>query len=316
MQNNLSKKYPLVTIITPTYNHGEFLEDAILSVKNQTYPNIEHIIFDAQSSDSSLEILKKYESSYRMRWVSEKDSGMSDAINKGIRLAQGDIIAWLNADDVIMYTDSIEQVVTTYLDHNQPEIVVGDMAFIDRAGKIIQLFGYPKIDYSFITSSEINIGQPSVFIRADILKQNILRENLAYVMDFELWLRIGKHGRFVQIRKVLSGSKMYPGTKSSHADLYATEKNQILADYGLAPLKKQNRVKTLTQKHITNFLGIKVRGLFLLILHSYLLRSKLASPNITYHPFPMDFVYQLFRKMHADYSTYWPSWMTLGTRRK
>src|SRR4030067_3134955 len=91
---------PLVSIITPSLNQGEFIEETILSVKNQTYENIEHIIVDGGSTDDTLNILKKYAGSYRMRWLSEPDNGMYQAINKGMRLANGEILAYLNSDDL------------------------------------------------------------------------------------------------------------------------------------------------------------------------------------------------------------------------
>ena len=91
--------WPRVSIVTPSYNQGQFIEDTLLSVKNQDYPSIEHIIVDGGSTDNTLEILQKYEGSYSMRWVSEPDRGQSDAVNKGFRMANGEIVGWLNSDD-------------------------------------------------------------------------------------------------------------------------------------------------------------------------------------------------------------------------
>jgi len=101
---------PLVSIVTPSLNQGEFLEECIKSVKNQTYKNIEHIIIDGDSKDSTIDILKKYESAYNMTWVSEPDNGMYDAINKGFKMSKGEIMAWINCDDMYLPW-SIETVV-------------------------------------------------------------------------------------------------------------------------------------------------------------------------------------------------------------
>ncbi len=93
---------PLVSIVTPSLNQGGFIEDCIRSVKNQSYKNIEHIIVDGGSTDATINILKKYEGTYNMIWLSEPDNGMYDAINKGFKLSKGEIMAWINADDMYL----------------------------------------------------------------------------------------------------------------------------------------------------------------------------------------------------------------------
>ena len=97
MSHQLDAHLPLVSVVTPSYNKGRFIEETILSVKNQTYPRIEHIVVDGGSTDGTLDILKKYGDS--LIWISEPDKGQSDAINKGWRMSKGDILAYLNADD-------------------------------------------------------------------------------------------------------------------------------------------------------------------------------------------------------------------------
>ena len=107
----MSKDLPLVSIVTPSYNQGKFIEDTILSVKNQSYPNIEHIVVDAGSTDGTLKILRKYEKEYNLKWVSEPDEGQSDAVNKGFEMAKGEIVDWINSDDVYFDTMTISYVV-------------------------------------------------------------------------------------------------------------------------------------------------------------------------------------------------------------
>ena len=93
------KENPRISIVTPTFNSEEYLETCILSIRNQHYENLEHIIVDGGSTDSTLEIIRKYELDYPLRWISEPDDGMYDAINKGFSMSSGDILAWLNSDD-------------------------------------------------------------------------------------------------------------------------------------------------------------------------------------------------------------------------
>ena len=114
---------PLVSIITPSYNQGMFIEDTILSVKNQDYQNVEHIIIDGGSTDNTMDILKRYEGAYNMRWTSEPDRGQSDARNKGWRASNGQIVGWLNSDDVYLEKNTIGYVVEQFASHQDADIV-------------------------------------------------------------------------------------------------------------------------------------------------------------------------------------------------
>ena len=114
--------YPKISIITPSYNQGQYLEETILSVINQNYPNLEYIIIDGGSTDNSVEIIKKYEKNISY-WVSEKDHGQSNAINKGLAIATGDIVAWLNSDD--QYCEkSLDIISNTFKQHPEINIVL------------------------------------------------------------------------------------------------------------------------------------------------------------------------------------------------
>ncbi|MCD6361181.1 MAG: glycosyltransferase, partial [Armatimonadetes bacterium] len=113
----VSAENPLVSIVTPSYNQGEFIEETILSVKNQDYPNIEHIVVDGGTTDNTVAILKKYDGTYNMRWLSEPDKGQSDEVNKGWGLCQGQIVGWLNSDDTLAEKRTISYVVEQFKLH-------------------------------------------------------------------------------------------------------------------------------------------------------------------------------------------------------
>lgn len=116
---------PLVSIITPSFNQGRYIEQNILSIINQNYPLIEHIIVDGGSTDETIDILKKHESSYNLRWISESDEGQADAVNKGFNMAHGEIIGWLNSDDVYYDITTISRIVDAF---NQKKMWISFMA--------------------------------------------------------------------------------------------------------------------------------------------------------------------------------------------
>jgi glycosyltransferase len=159
-----------VTIITATYNSERFLRDCIESVINQDYPDIEHIIIDAQSTDSSLSIIKEYENKIA-RWVSEKDNGMYDAINKGMKMATGDIIGILNSDDVLASKDVISAIVKCFEEH-KVDSIYGDLIYVDQQNtrKVIRYWqGVPYKRFRF------NYGwmpaHPTFYFRKDLFKE-------------------------------------------------------------------------------------------------------------------------------------------------
>lgn len=178
---------PLVSIITPSFNQGRFIETALLSVKLQKYKNIEHIIIDGGSCDETLDILKSMnDGSYNMRWISEPDSGMYDAINKGILLAKGDIIAYLNCDD--FYLPWSVEVAVESLKTNC--IVFGDMLRYDIAkNNISPLFSIP-FNKNYYNSFGF-ISQPTVFLRREVIEKVGYFDNSRFnlIADCDYWLR-------------------------------------------------------------------------------------------------------------------------------
>lgn len=181
---------PRVSIVTPSYNQAQFLEETILSVLNQDYPNIEYIVIDAGSTDGSVEIIRTYADRLAY-WVSEKDDGQAHAIDKGWRRATGDIVAYLNSDD-IYYPGAVRQAVDALIAHPDAGFVYSDAWLIDERGRQIrQLFGSPFEIRRMLTMG-VFVSQPTTFIRRRALDTvGLLDERLHMVMDFDLWLRLG-----------------------------------------------------------------------------------------------------------------------------
>lgn len=182
--------FPKITIITPTYNQGKFIEKSILSVLNQNYPNLEYIIFDGASSDNTIDIIRKYENRITF-WKSEKDNGQSHAINKGLQKSTGDIINWLNSDDFL--EDGALLYIAECFKSQAVNVVAGYSSYIDESGVFIKNMKFRTfIDKSdiFSTLSNTSFNQPSTFFRKKVFDQiTPLNEELHYNMDLFMWLK-------------------------------------------------------------------------------------------------------------------------------
>jgi len=201
---------PLVSIVTPSYNQSRFLEENLLSVKSQDYPNIEHIIIDGGSTDGTMEILKRYEGTYNLRWVSEPDEGHADAVNKGFAMAKGEIIGWLNSDDVYFDKGTISAAVKAFQIHPEADIIYGDCAYIWEDGTILRVQCVPGFRYSRLLRGCF-LAQPAVFFRKHVVENHKLDKRLKVAIDYEYWLRLGKQYRFVHIPRILAADRNHRG---------------------------------------------------------------------------------------------------------
>jgi glycosyltransferase involved in cell wall biosynthesis len=183
---------PLVSIITPSYNQGQFLEATILSVFNQDYPCIEYMVVDGASIDDSVEVIRRYADRLAY-WVSEPDRGQSHAINKGLTRAKGSILGWLNSDDVLL-PGAIHRVVETFTSHDDVDVVYGRLNRIDQYGKVVPTPTLPKDKVEFDRHTalmECMVNQPGCFWRRSIMdKVGLLNESLHYGLDYEYWTRM------------------------------------------------------------------------------------------------------------------------------
>lgn len=228
----MSKGKPLVSIITPSYNQAQFLEETILSVLHQDYPLIEHIIIDGGSTDHSIDIIRRYQD-HLASWVSEPDSGQSEAINKGWRRSTGDIIAWLNADDTYC-PGAIREVAEIFEKDPELLLVHGAANTYDQSGQTLLFTSQPfDMDpYEMIAGCGGVTTQPSVFLRRAVLDEvGYLDPRLHYIMDWEYWIRIGLHyghQRFHKTDTVLSNNRDWPGTKTNRGWKEICKENRLV----------------------------------------------------------------------------------------
>lgn len=205
---------PKISIITPSYNQAEYIDKAITSVLQQSYANKEHIIIDGGSTDDTLTILQKYDA---IRWLSERDRGQSHAFNKGFALADGEIIGWLNSDD--MYDQEAFTLVAEAFNNNPNVIAVyGGCTMIDEHDNIVEEIPVPDCTFKTMLRAGYSlIPQPSVFIKRKHLAEErlILDEALNYSMDYDLFLRLLQKGPFLKINKNLSFFRLH-GTSKTH----------------------------------------------------------------------------------------------------
>ncbi|MFB6185993.1 MAG: glycosyltransferase family 2 protein [Halobacteriaceae archaeon] len=237
---------PLVSVITPSYNQAQFIEETIQSVARQCYPNIEHIVVDGCSDDGTIDILKEYDN--QLIWVSEPDEGQSDAINKGFDMANGDVVAWLNSDDVLFDVNVLDRVVK-YFEQLDADIVYGDMALLDNKSDVLKLQIVPDFDYAKL-QTKCFIEQPSLFFRSHVLEEERLNTSLEYVMDYEFWLRLARNYEFQHVDEVFSGDRNHKQRKIlNHRKEMQAEAEELRARYGGSTgntRQLQNRIYLVT----------------------------------------------------------------------
>lgn len=205
---------PKVSIITPSYNQGQFIEETILSVLNQEYPNLEYIIIDGGSTDNSVDIIKKFEKELTY-WVSEPDKGQSDAINKGFHKSTGEILHWLNSDDVLV-PNIISKVVQYFNDHCEIGCVIGDQINIDKNGNQLNIVKAIPFHFSTALYGACMVPQPAtIFRRKAWEKTGDLSISLQYQMDFEYFLRMAKADvRFGLLKEPVAKFRLHANSKT------------------------------------------------------------------------------------------------------
>jgi len=218
-----------ISIVTPVYNCEDYIEKCILSIKNQTYHDFEHIIVDGGSTDNTLKIIKKYEGTYNMKYVSEKDNGMYDAICKGFKMATGDIFAWLNADD--MYQKNALEIMNKVVSKGLAKWCTGYPVIYDERDAIINFQNHRQISYRFLMKrgyygfGGCSIQQESTFWTRELWEKAKGEDIRQYKLagDFILWKKFAQYEDIRFLDVIISGFRKHSGQKSEDRSAYRAE---------------------------------------------------------------------------------------------
>lgn len=219
---------PLVSVVVPCLNRADYLKPTIASILQQDYPNIECIVIDGGSKDGTIAILKSYGD--KIKWVSEPDKCHADAINKGWKMSSGEILAWLNADDVWAVPNAVSEVVKRFKEHPDWDLIYGDCGAIDEAGNLVGMSYAHEWDLEYaVTNCDHCIPQPAAFIRRKIVEKVGWLDTVFYIKDREFWLRIALVGNIQYIPVFLASARnikgmSYDGKKSAPACVQLTRK--------------------------------------------------------------------------------------------
>jgi len=250
-----------ISIITPSYNQGQFLEETILSVLSQDYPNFEYVIIDGGSIDNSIDIIKKYEDKLTF-WVSEPDKGQAYAINKGLRRSTGEILKWINSDDYLLPRSLSIAAKAFDEDNDRIGVAYGFCHMVEREGKLIEERKCVNFNADILRYGQNLFAQPaSFFHRRVIEKIGLLNENLSYAMDYEYWIRAYEAGfTFKSIKTSLAAFRLHEHSKTvSRRSLMKNECDQITLRKVLH-LRKNNLNLFITRVIISLF---RLKNVFL-----------------------------------------------------
>lgn len=258
--------FPKISVITPSLNQGRYIGRTLRSVLEQNYPNLEYIVVDGGSTDGTVEILKKYEGS--LTWISEKDSGQSEAINKGMRMATGDILAYLNSDDMLE-PGVLTAVAERFMSNPSIMWLTGSCRIIDQDDRevrsIITAYKNLLLDHYRYTLLLIAnpISQPATFWKKEVLDEiGFFDPGESLVMDYDYWLRIGKRYQPAIMDENLAAFRLHPQSKTSLGRFLMIRRECAVA-------RKYSRSVFINVLHYLHAVGMGV---------AYLIIDALSSP--------------------------------------
>ena len=251
------KAWPKISIVTPSYNQGKYIEETIRSLLLQNYPNLEYIVIDGGSNDNTLEILRKYDR-WIHHWVSEPDNGQSDAINKGLKVASGEIFNWINSDDYLA-PNALFEIGSNFKENSLA--ICGFCSMFD-AESLEESDNYQMLIHSTLEETLVfrHMNQPATFLNlAKVKEVGGINEHLNYVMDFELWVKLlllEGQDKIVKVDAILSNFRLHSASESMNDQrqfrqeeyaIYISIAEQIITASNII-----DHLKTLTQVSILN----------------------------------------------------------------
>ena len=242
--------WPKISIVTPSYNQGQYIEETILSILNQNYPNLEYIIIDGDSTDQTVEIIKTYENKIKF-WVSEPDKGQVDAINKGLKYCTGEIFNWINSDDLLA-EDSLFNIAKTYLYNNAIKVIAGGCTHFSIAQNENQTTLVRDLTFSGLISEKSNFQQPSQWLILKNIDRLEIRSHLHYSFDWGMYLNLNLKREEIKYLNInLSYFREHEDAKTSKASLlFKYEKIEIVKDYRADSISLLKKI--LLSKYIYN----------------------------------------------------------------
>ncbi len=249
----------LVTVVTPSYNQAAFVEQTIRSVLEQDHRELEYFVIDGGSTDGSVDVIKCY-ADRLTGWESEKDNGQAEAINKGMKQAHGEIVAWLNSDDTFL-PGAITGAVQAFASHPQAALVYGDTRAVDGKNRMLNISHYRQLSLEDLLCFEI-IGQPAVFMRRSAYEAaGGLDTSYHFMLDHQLWIKLAQQGEMVHVDQLWASARYHPGAKNrAQATGFASEAFRLLewveAQPELAPALKrvERRARASVQRVNTRYL--------------------------------------------------------------
>ncbi len=298
--NNINPEFPLISIVTPSFNQGDFLAETIESVISQAGDFlIDYIIVDGGSTDASVDIIRRYDAllqhekrpvscrGINFRWLSEKDKGQTDALLKGFRMAEGNILAWLNSDDTYL-PGALHAVAGFFHDNPDTGLLYADAHYCEAEGKIIGIYRTEEFDFNKLACFNF-ICQPSAFFRRDVFEAvGELDGTLHFAMDYDLWVRIGKRFPCRYRPGFLSMYRLHDASKTIRDEtLYQNSEEALrlaMKYFDWAPLTRvYNSCNFLCRARLPAFLAGNKSAVIVATIICSLFRSLILNRGINRH---------------------------------